>query len=79
MATPRLLWGEKRRERVAAGERGQGRNRGKGAQLRRRLRGQQSSSSIREGVFKREKGAEQGQQQGEAAFEAVDDADMDWR
>ena len=41
MATPRLLWGEKRRERMAAGERSQGRNRGKGAQLRRRLRRQQ--------------------------------------
>ena len=41
VATPRLLWGEKRRERMAAGERSQGRNRGKGAQLRRRLRRQQ--------------------------------------
>ena len=41
MATPRLLWGEKRRERMEAGERSQGRNRGKGAQLRRRLRRQQ--------------------------------------
>jgi hypothetical protein len=41
VATPRLLWGEKRRERMAAGEKSQGRNRGKGAQLRRRLRRQQ--------------------------------------